>query len=286
MKTFFLKTIILVIVFIAIITRGYVFAADDNNNPNGYTCNISFTPDKASVKPGEDITYEVKVSNINAGNGIKMVELYLGNYDSNLFECKIRNYNEDKWTLSNVSERVTISENAIGSWNTDETLMKIIYTPKTGVPDNTYQISVSNIVITAEDESLISMNDTNLNVKVETPNQTANDPIGGTPSNNYSCKVDFAPDKTSVKPEESITYNLKVSDINAGNGIKNIEFNAGNYNANVFECIVRNYDESKWSITAQNGTISISSNNSQPWKSDEVLAQIVYTPKKGIAANT
>lgn len=275
MKAYNYKIFIIVVLMVFSTLGVNVYAAD--NNPNRYTCNITATPDKNTVKPGEDITYDIKVSNINAGNGLKMIEYYVGNYDSNIFECKVRNYNEDKWTIINNEGYVTISSNDSGAWKTDETIAKIIYTPKSGTTDNTYQPKITNIKMTTDDDSIFTLNDLTLNIKVESEQ---------TKEKNYSCNVIFTPDKTSVKPGESITYDLKLSNINAGNGIKILEFYIGNYDTSKFECKVNNYNEDKWSIRNTEGYISISSNNSEAWKSDEILAKIIYTPKSGVTANT
>lgn len=275
MKLNIIKTIMVAIIMVVFTMVTCVYAAD--NNPNGYTCNITLTPDKTSVKPGEDITYELTVSDINAGNGLKLVEFYVGNYDSNTFECKVRNYNEDKWSLINNEGYITITSTDSEAWKTNEKIAKIIYTPKSGVSNNTYQAGISNISVTTEDSSKISLEDLTLNIKVESEQII---------DNNYSCNLTFTPDKTSVKPGESITYNLKVSNINAGNGLKMLEFYIGNYDTNKFECKVNNYNEDKWSIRNTEGYISISSNNSEAWKTDEILAKIIYTPKSGVSANT
>ena len=275
MKLNIIKTIMVALIMVVFTMVTCVYAAD--NNPNGYTCNITLTPDKTSVKPGEDITYELTVSDINAGNGLKMVEFYVGNYDSNTFECKVRNYNEDKWSLINNEGYITIASTDSEAWTTNEKIAKIIYTPKSGVSNNTYQAGISNISVTTDDSSKISLEDLTLNIKVESEQII---------DNNYSCNLTFTPDKTSVKPGESITYNLEVSNINAGNGLKMLEFYVGNYDTSKFECKVNNYNENKWSIRNTEGYISISSNNSEAWKTDEILAKLIYMPKSGVTANT
>ena len=285
MKVKFFKVFLVAIVVITFITKPYVYAA------NNYTCNITAISDKTSVKPGEDITYNLKVSNINAGNGLKMVEFYIGNYDSSKFDCKIRNYNEDKWSLVNREGYITITSNNSEAWKTDEILAKIVFTPRTGLTNGTYQTKITNIKSTAADDSLMTLNDLTLNIKVESSQSTSGgtsgeSPSGGSTGNSYSCNFSFIPDKTSVKPTEDITYNVKVSNVNAGNGLKMVEFYIGNYDSSKFDCKVRNYNEDKWSLVNREGYITISSNNSEAWKSDETIANIIYTPKNGLENGT
>lgn len=294
MKSVIIKVCIVVMILIGFVEIRCVYAEDNNTNPNGYTCNVTLTPDKTSVKPGEDITYTLKVSNINAGNGIKSLTLFVeDNFESNVFDCKIRNYDEDKWTILNVGGSITIykseSEDTIGAWNTNETLAKIIYTPKTGVTGNTYQAKISRITAMADDNSIININDINLNIQVQSTTVPPSDPQPDEPSENYSCNLNFIKNKDSVKPGEEIAYDVKVSNINAGNGLKSIKFNINNYDSSIFECRVMNVDNNKWTVennTGENGYFTISSKNLTAWKTDEIVARIIYVPKSGTVANT
>ena len=279
MKLNIFKIIIVAILFITYSMVTFVYAAD--NNLDGLNtvvvsdvCTVSYLADKTSVKPGEDITFEVKVSNIIASSGIKMVELYVGDYDTTKFECKIRNYNEDKWSLVNRDGYITISSNDSEVWKTDEVLVKLIYTPKDGITSNIYNVNISNIRITTGDDAVHIKDAVNsLPIRVEV-------------KNNYSCTFSFTSDKTSVKPGEEIKFDAKVSNINAGNGLKMVEFYLGNYDSTKFDCKISNYNEDKWSLVNKDGYITITSNNSEPWKTDEILAKIIYTPKSGLADNT
>ena len=283
MKLSIFKIILVVILLITYSMVTFVYAA--NNNLEGWedptssgvvsdACTVSYLADKTSIKPGEDITFEVKVSNIIASSGIKMVELYVGDYDTTKFECKIRNYNEDTWSLVNKDGYITISSNDSEVWKTDEVLLKLIYTPKDGISSNIYNVNISNIRITTGDDAVHikdAVNSLPIRVEIE---------------KNYSCKFNFIPDKTSVKPGEEIAFDAKVSNINAGNGLKMVEFYLGNYDSTKFECKISNYNEDKWSMVNKDGYITITSNNSEPWKTDEILAKIIYTPKTGLADNT
>jgi len=275
MKTYKFRVLIIAIIMILFATWNYIYAAD--NNPNGYTCNVTLTPDKTSVKPGEDITYELKVSNINAGNGLTIADFYVS-YDSQYFDCKVRSYDEDKWLINGaLNGKYTMSTYGAQPTNEEQVIAKIIFTPKTGITNNTYQTQVTNISFTTIDDSIITLNDITLNIKVDSEQVI---------EKNYSCNMSFLPNKTSVKPSETISYDLKVTNINAGNGLKKIELNAGNFDSTKFECTVSNYDENKWLLTNSEGNIVIVPKNSQAWKTDETLAKISYTPKSGVTANT
>lgn len=275
MKTYKFRVLIIAIIMVFFAKWSFIYAAD--NNPKGYTCNVTLTPDKTSVKPGEDITYELKVSNINAGNGIIIADFYVS-YDSQNFDCKVRSYDEDKWLINGaLNGKYTMSTYGAQPTNEEQVIAKIIFTPKTGITNNTYQTQVTNISFTTIDDSIITLNDITQNIKVESKQEI---------DKNYSCNMSFIPNKTSVKPGEAMSYDLKVTNINAGNGLKKIELNAGNFDSTKFECTVSNYDENKWLLTNSEGNIVIVPKNSQAWKTDETLAKISYTPKSGVTANT
>ncbi len=234
---------------------------------------LSFTSEKTRVKPGEEISYAVKISNVTASSGINMVEFYLGDYDSSKFDCQIRNYDQDKFSLINKDGYITItSQNAEEVWKTDTVLANIIYIPKTGIENNTYNVPIKKIRVTKGDNSTYTSEYGNILIPVE--------------NINYSCNFIFTPDKNSVKPGEEITYEVKLANINAGNGLKMVEFYIGDYDSSKFECKIRNYNEDKWTLINRDGYITISLNNSESWNTDEILARIIYTTKVGVADGT
>ena len=63
-----IRKIQIVFIIFAILITGMisnVFAAEEI-----YTCTLTVEPDKTQIKAGETVTLSVKVSDINAGNGI------------------------------------------------------------------------------------------------------------------------------------------------------------------------------------------------------------------------
>lgn len=183
MRTSIFKIFKIAIVLIFFMTGNYIYAATDNNQ-KGYTCNLTFTPDKTVVKPGESITYDMKVSNINAGNGIVIADFYVS-YDSELFDCKVRSYDEDKWLINGaINGKYTMSTYGAQPTKEDQVIAKIILTPKTGVTNNTYPIKITNITFTTDekDDGKITLTDATLNIIVTSPQSTSGETSGDSTS--------------------------------------------------------------------------------------------------------
>ena len=180
MKFKYLKIVIIMIIFIIYALSVNVYAADN------YTCNILLTPDTSSIKAGESITYELKVSDINAGDGIVMSEFYI-DYNSDIFDCKVRSYDEDKWSINAYLEgKTTMSTYGVQPTKEDQIIAKIILTAKTGIADNTYQVKITNISFTAADDSKFAIADKSMDVKVQSTQSTSGGTSSGTSSSGGS----------------------------------------------------------------------------------------------------
>ncbi len=269
MKSKVLKVfIIMVIIALAFGIKSY--AAD------GYSCKVSLLPDKTSIKPGEAITYDLKVSDINAGEGVVISDFYVS-YNTEIFDCKVKSADEDKWVMNGFLDgKVTMSTYGVQPTKEDQTIAKIILTAKTGVSNNSYQVDLTEIsFITSDDQ------------KIEIPNIQTNVKVGeSSNNNNYTCDFSVSQNKSTVKPGESVEYDLKLSNINAGNGIVLSDFFI-EYDSNNFDCKVISYDETKWTINAAlNGKYTLSTYGLQPTKESQVFAKAILTAKTNASNNT
>ncbi|MBR0427967.1 MAG: hypothetical protein IJK18_07210 [Clostridia bacterium] len=135
----------------------------ENNN---YSCNISINGDKKSIKPGESIEYEVKISNINAGQGIRSFETYI-DYDSNLFDCKVISNEEENWSKIGFLEGYLTMVKSDDVSTEDQVIAKIVFTAKSNVSAGSYKTSLNNIKFTSGDSQIFSIADNNINIKVD-----------------------------------------------------------------------------------------------------------------------
>ena len=110
---------------IVLIGVNYAYASDTE-----YSCDISLEGDNATIKTGETIEYEVKVSNIKAEDGIILFNAEL-DYDTNAFDCKIES--GDDWNLNGMIENVvTLSRKDLMPNLENQT---IIYFPSSCIED-------------------------------------------------------------------------------------------------------------------------------------------------------
>lgn len=136
----------------------------ENNN---YSCDVSINGDKTSIKPGETIEYEIMVSNINAGEGIKAFETYI-DYDSNLFDCSVKSNEESNWTKSGYLEGyLTMYKSDLNASKDDQVVAKITFTAKSNVAADTYKVALKNIKFTSGDEQTFMVVDNNIDIKVD-----------------------------------------------------------------------------------------------------------------------
>ena len=143
------KTIIKVL-FTIILT---IFLYATNVNAADYTCNIETIKDKTNIKPGESITYQIKATNINAGQGITMFQTTLV-FDSNKFEYKVAGDDSGKWSIMvNTNNELVMNVADPSTANAiDQVIAKITFTAKSSVLAGTYQAKLSNIKFTVKNE--------------------------------------------------------------------------------------------------------------------------------------
>ncbi len=98
----------------------------------------------------------------------------------------------------------------------------------------------------------------------------------------YTCDLSITPDKEQVKAGETITYELKAENIDAGNGI--VMFTTVmNYDTESFECEVVTDKDSEWTKAVfVDNYITMSRKDLSPSQEDQTIAKIVLTAKNNI----
>ena len=161
MKLKIIKILKIIAIYMFFIGITKVFAVDN------YTCNLSITENKTIIKQGETITYEIKATNINAGDGITKLEMYI-DYDSNVFDCKVEADDDGKWSKTGLLEGyLTMDKSNLEPSSEDQVIAKVAFTAKTGVSNNTYQVKFTNISFTTGDNSNFTVSDKNVQIQVE-----------------------------------------------------------------------------------------------------------------------
>lgn len=141
-------------------------AKTKNEENNKYTCDISINGNKKSIKPGEEIEYEIRVSNINAEKGIKSFESYI-DYDSNIFDCKVVSNEEKNWSkIGFIEGYLTLykSENINAE---DQKIVKLVFTAKSEVSSKEYKVALKNMKFTTADDQIFKVADSDIEIKVD-----------------------------------------------------------------------------------------------------------------------
>ena len=134
---------------------------------NNYTCDISINGNKTSIKPGDSVEYEIRVSNINAGDGIKAIETYI-DYDTNLFDCSVRSNEDANWSKIGFLEGyLTMNKSDLNASADDQVIAKIVFTAKANISAGNHEISLKNIRFTSGDEQTFKVADKNINITVD-----------------------------------------------------------------------------------------------------------------------
>ena len=98
-----------------------------------------------------------------------------------------------------------------------------------------------------------------------------------------SCELEFTGDKTEIKPEDKIIYELKVKNINAENGIALMSTTL-KYDKDIFEYSIIT-ENSNWSYVSNeinSDNITFTYKNLESTKEDQTIAEIIFTAKQEI----
>ena len=141
-----------------------VYAANDE-----YTCNLELIPDKSKILAGETVTIEIKVSNIQAGNGIAHLNGLL-EYDNTVFEEKFKTQTADdgNWTNSVQENCVNFSTASIEPTIEDSVIGKVVLTAKKDVEIGVKEVKFINIAVSSINKKFYI---DDISVKIEIVNE-------------------------------------------------------------------------------------------------------------------
>ena len=138
-----IKILILVLFFVILLVN--CSEATDNG-----TCEVSLIPNKTTIKEGESLIYEIKVENIDAGDGITSVGAVI-EYDDSIFDFVTVSDNSIKWSLNNQAGYLFISTNDSLPTKQNQTVAKLKFTAKQNASLGKQEIKLSKIDITYDD---------------------------------------------------------------------------------------------------------------------------------------
>ncbi|MBR3134556.1 MAG: hypothetical protein IKG56_03755 [Clostridia bacterium] len=153
-----------------------VFAAnsyDTNESISSYyseetqTCDLELVGNKTELKNGETITFEVKASNIEAGNGIVMFESLL-DYDSSIINCEIETDDTMEWDkLGLVDKYVTLMRKDLQPSSENQTIAKITISAKENATKGQQTIKLKNVKFTTDNDSFFYSADKSISVNIK-----------------------------------------------------------------------------------------------------------------------
>lgn len=151
---------ILFFTIMIIIGINCVYAADTN-----YSCDINIEGSKNTLKQGETETYEIKVSNINAEDGIILFNAEIV-YDKDAFEYKFES--GDEWNLNGIVENiVTVSRKDLLPNSQNQVVGKIILKAKSDAKDGNYSIGLKKIKFTMEGDKSFQVEDKSKKIEIK-----------------------------------------------------------------------------------------------------------------------
>ncbi|MBR3250009.1 MAG: hypothetical protein IKF83_04905 [Clostridia bacterium] len=204
--------------FYRILTIIIIFVSIYSTNVFGYTCDIEIIPDVEEVQPGETIEYELKATNIDAGNGIVMFQANV-KYDSAIFEYSIENSeNWSKIADGIIGENmIFMARNGYEPGKTDEDVAILKFKAKQNASSTgNKKVQLNNIIITADDDQTIEIPDKTIDVKIIAKNETDKDDEENENKNNYNDDYNYDTDieednKTEIDSNESEEDDMKVT---------------------------------------------------------------------------
>lgn len=151
---------ILFFAIMIIIGINCVYAADTN-----YSCDINIEGSKNTLKQGETETFEIKVSNINAEDGIILFNAEIV-YDKDAFEYKFES--GDEWNLNGIVENiVTVSRKDLLPNSQNQVVGKIILKAKSDAKDGNYSIGLKKIKFTMEGDKSFQVEDKSKKIEIK-----------------------------------------------------------------------------------------------------------------------
>ncbi len=195
------NVLIKIILFIILITNSTLVSATNQE----YSFNASATCDKKNVKPGEEVTILVEVSDINMGNnGINTVEGMI-KYDENVVE-EIKKDSlkaQDGWTVTYNDEASTLNGKFLA------------VNLSTGIKENTKLFSIKLKI----KSDVTKSTETNIQIKDITSNN--GEELITTEDKNIKLNIEV---KQEEKPENNVKENVIENPVqNKTDDIKNVQ---------------------------------------------------------------
>lgn len=176
-KEFRLGTLLISIIIVvsAILISGYYISnmknkkAIDNiklRHSGKYSCNLTFEGNNNGINVGETAVFDIKVSNINAEDGVIMLEGLL-DYDYRTFECNIVDIENGKWhKLSMLEDYFTIVRDDLMPSSENQTIGRLSVKLREQVQPGTYQIILKEGKFTMKDNKDFALDEISIPITV------------------------------------------------------------------------------------------------------------------------
>lgn len=154
------------------------FAAEEE-----YTCTLTIDSDKTKIAAGESVTFSIKVSDINAGDGIAIFNTTL-EYDANVFDIKLKPDDAEVWTNAKVENSLTFTKADYEATTQDQEIGKVELTAKQDVELGKQTITFKKNEFS--DKTVFSVADITKTIEIVKESTGGNNPDPENPGNNTS----------------------------------------------------------------------------------------------------
>lgn len=174
------KIMIIFILFAVLISLVSIksFAAEEE-----YTCTLTIDSDKTKIAAGESVTFSIKVSDINAGDGIAIFNTTL-EYDANVFDIKLKPDDAEVWTNAKVENSLTFTKADYEATTQDQEIGKVELTAKQDVELGKQTITFKKNEFS--DKTVFSVADITKTIEIVKESTGGNNPDPENPGNNTS----------------------------------------------------------------------------------------------------
>lgn len=176
LKSKITSLLVLLMVMLVVMT-GTSMAADD------YTCKVSLLANTSEIKSGESVTLLVKVTDIQAGEGIASLNAEL-EYDEDVFDCEVSG--GDEWDKTSFIEgALFLNRQDFIANSKDQTVAKIVLTAKSDVAEGNQIVRLKGMEFSTGSETF-SVDDVSCTIVIKEDNKGNNDTPGNTSDGNTS----------------------------------------------------------------------------------------------------
>lgn len=176
-KEFRLSTLLISIIIIIAVIFGGSFAIKNIKNKKAidsikqrhsgkYSCNLTFEGNNNNLKVGETAVFEIKASNIQADDGVIMLEGLL-EYDYRMFDCNIEDIENGKWhKLSMLEDYFTIVRDDLMPSSENQTIGRLVVKLREQTQPGTYNIVVKEGKFTMKDNKDFAVDNISIPITV------------------------------------------------------------------------------------------------------------------------